>query len=40
MRTDFVAREVVTGLLRQSAVLGALTGKSPASGKRMFGQSR
>ncbi|MDZ4090927.1 MAG: site-2 protease family protein, partial [Arthrobacter sp.] len=30
----------VTGLLRQSAVLGALTGKSPGSGKRMFGQSR
>ncbi|MDP9984132.1 Zn-dependent protease [Pseudarthrobacter oxydans] len=30
----------VTGLLRQSAVLGALTGKNPGSGKRMFGQSR
>ena len=30
----------VTGLLRQSAVLGALTGKSAGSGKRMYGQSR
>lgn len=30
----------VTGLLRQSAVLGALTGKSAGAGKRMFGQSR
>jgi Zn-dependent protease len=30
----------VTGLLRQSAVLGALTGKNAGSGKRMYGQSR
>ncbi|MEC5191364.1 MULTISPECIES: site-2 protease family protein [unclassified Arthrobacter] len=30
----------ITGLLRQSAVLGALTGKVPGTGKRMFGQSR
>ena len=30
----------VTGLLRQSAVLGALTGKDNGPGKRMFGQSR
>lgn len=30
----------VTGLLRQSAVLGALTGKGNGAGKRMYGQSR
>ncbi len=30
----------VTGLLRQSAVLGALTGKGPGAGKRTDGQSR
>ncbi|XAS62583.1 site-2 protease family protein [Micrococcaceae bacterium Sec5.8] len=30
----------ITGLLRQSAVLGALTGKVPGTGKRMLGQSR
>ncbi|MGP4031979.1 site-2 protease family protein [Pseudarthrobacter sp. 1C304] len=30
----------VTGLLRQSAVVGALTGKGPGAGKRMYGQNR
>ena len=30
----------VTGLLRQAAVLGAITGKNAGSGKRMYGQSR
>lgn len=30
----------VTGLLRQSTVLNAITGKNPAGGRRMFGQSR
>ncbi|MCB5293789.1 hypothetical protein BJQ90_03250 [Arthrobacter sp. SO3] len=30
----------VTGLLRQSAVLAALTGKGAGAGKRMFGQNR
>lgn len=30
----------ITGLLRQSAVLGALTGKIAGPGKRMFGQNR
>jgi hypothetical protein len=30
----------VKGLLRQSAVLGALTGKLPGTGKRTDGQSR
>lgn len=30
----------ITGLLRQSAVLGALTGKVAGPGKRMFGQNR
>jgi Zn-dependent protease len=30
----------VTGLLRQSTVLNAITGKIPGGGRRMFGQSR